>query len=234
MAANYIGDSARDFVCPGHKPGACANDMRVRREAVNEEVYRVLKSHLLSEESIERTRRVLLDHFKAVEREEEATIRKAARTTEIRKLEKQIADARTSDWPRVAKEAAIAALEGERAALLDHAAGKVGDKLVAARAMLAKIPAMVEDYRKTVEQGFKVLAEPKNVSKARELLRGWLMGGTIVLTPNPEHTAIGGRLEFAGLENQLLQMAGLRRKVGTRPRKPRDEPTSHVPFLIDG
>jgi len=43
-SANYIGDSGRDFVCPGHKPGACSNDMRVRREAVNEAVYSVLKS----------------------------------------------------------------------------------------------------------------------------------------------------------------------------------------------
>ena len=28
-------------------------------------------------------------------------------------------------------------------------------------------------------------------------------------------------------ENQLLQMAGLRRKVGTRQRKPQNEPTSN-------
>lgn len=67
-----------------------------------------------------------------------------------------------------------------------------------------------------------------NVSKARELLRGWLIDGKIVLTPNAEHTAVVGRLEFAGLENQFLNAAGLRRKVGTRPRKPRNEPTSHV------
>jgi DNA invertase Pin-like site-specific DNA recombinase len=226
--ANYIGDSGRDFICPGHKPGACTNDMRVRREAVNEAVYSALKSHLLSEDSIERSRRLLLEHFKAMEREEKSAVLKRGQASEIRKLDKQIAEARATDWPKVAKDAAIAAFEGERAALLEQAGGKVGDRLVAAHAVLAKIPAMVEDYRQTVEAGLKVLADPKNVSKARELVRGWLVDGKIVLTPDAGHTEVAGPLELAGLEHRWLQMAGLRRKVGARPRKPRDEPTSHV------
>jgi hypothetical protein len=56
--------------------------------------------------------------------------------------------------------------------------------LICARALLAKIPAMVEAYRKTVEAGLKVLADPKNVSAAREMVRKLLVDGKIVLFPN--------------------------------------------------
>jgi site-specific DNA recombinase len=229
--ANYIGDSARDYVCPGHKPGACSNDMRVRRDAVNEAVYAVVKSHLLSQDAIARTRRELEAHFKALEREEEVALRKGANSKALLKLDKQIAEVRSNDWPQSAKAAAISAFEGEREAITSRTKGAAGERTNRARALLAKVPAMVEDYRRTVETGFKVLAEPKNVSKARELLRGWLMNGTIVLTPNVAHTAIVGRVEFAGLEEQFLNWAGFKRKVGTRPRKPRNEPTSHVTMV---
>jgi DNA invertase Pin-like site-specific DNA recombinase len=40
--ARYIGDSAHDYICPGHRSGACANDMRVRRDAVHQAVYDVI------------------------------------------------------------------------------------------------------------------------------------------------------------------------------------------------
>jgi site-specific DNA recombinase len=228
--ANYIGDSAHDYICPGHKSGACANDMRVRRDAVNQAVYDVIKEQLLSKESIERARAVLEAEFKRREREADQTLRKAANTQKLRKLEKQIADVRALDLPPTAIEAALTALEAARTEVLDEAAGKVGDKLIAARAMLAKIPAMVADYRKTVEAGLKVLAEPKNVSAAREMVRKLLVDGKIVLTPNEARTAIAGRVLFKSLGDHVLELAGLRRKVGSRPRSGR-KPTSQATLV---
>jgi len=228
--ANYIGDSKTDFVCPGHKPGACANDMRVKRESVNQTVYDVIKQQLLSAEAIERARLILETEFKARERAEEAAVRKAANTQKLRKLDKQVAEVRGMDLPAAAADAAIAALEAERQELLDEAAGKVGDKLIAARAMLAKIPSMVEDYRRTVERGLKVLAEPKNVSAAREFVRRLLVDGKIVLTPNEARTVISGRVNFKSLGDHVLELAGLRRKVGSKPRGARSKGTSQVCF----
>jgi hypothetical protein len=96
--------------------------------------------------------------------------------------------------------------------------------------LLAKIPAMVEDYRKTVEAGLKVLAEPKNVSAAREMVRRLLVDGKIVLTPNEAHTAIAGRVHFRSLGDHVLELAGLRRKMGSRPRSGR-KPTSQATLV---
>jgi hypothetical protein len=226
--ANYIGDSLRDFICPGHKSGACANDMRVRRDAVNQAVYDVIKEQLLSKESIERARAILEAEFKHREREAEQAIRKAANTQKLRKLEKQIGDVRGLDLPPTAIEAALTALEAARTEVLEEAAGKVGDKLIRARALLAKIPAMVEDYRQTVEGGLKVLADAKNVSAAREFVRKLLVDGKIVLVPNDARTAIAGRVLFKSLGDHVLELAGLRRKMGSRPRIGGRKPTSQA------
>ena len=148
--------------------------------------------------------------------------------------EKQIADVRAMDLPPTAIEAALTALEAARQEVLDEAAGKVGDKLIAARALVAKIPAMVEDYRNTVEAGLRVLADPKNVSAAREMVRKLLVDGKIVLTPNEARTAIAGRVHFKSLGDHVLELAGLRRKVGTRPPKKAGEPTRHGTVVAGG
>lgn len=109
-------------------------------------------------------------------------IRKAANTQKLRKLERQICGgAWHGDLPPSAIQAALAASEAARTEVLDEAAGKVGDKLIRARALPAKIPVMVEDYRKTVEAGVKVLADPKNVSAAREMVRKLVVDGKIGL-----------------------------------------------------
>jgi len=53
-------------------------------------------------------------------------------------------------------------------------------------------------------------------------------GTKIVLTPNVARTAIAGRVLLKSLCGHVLELAGLRRKVGTRPRRAGSKPTSQA------
>jgi hypothetical protein len=60
------------------------------------------------------------------------------------------------------------------------------------------------------------------------MVRKLLVDGKIVLTPNEARTAIAGRVLFKSLGDHVLEKAGLRRKMGSRPRLGGRKPTSQA------
>jgi hypothetical protein len=82
------------------------------------------------------------------------------------------------------------------------------------------MPEIVDRYRDLIGQAVRVLADDKAVHDAREATRRLLVGGHIVLAPNPAHTAVAGPVHLVGLGNHLLQLSGWQRQ--TRGPYPHD------------
>jgi hypothetical protein len=81
--------------------------------------------------------------------------------------------------------AGIAEIEKERTALLAKATGKKDQRDSRARQLLARLPDLLRAYRQQIQEALKVLADEKRVHDARELTRGLLADGRIVLAPHP-------------------------------------------------
>jgi hypothetical protein len=206
--SNYIGDGARDFVCPAHTSGHCDNDMRFRRDTIHQAVFDLMKDHLLSDEVIARGKRRVEAELREQHRQEEAAARRVEDGSAVRKLDAQARALRDLDLPPSAVSAALAEIERKRAELLTQASERRPASERRALSVLARLPEIVDGYRKRIEHGIKVLARPEVVADASEALRRLLVDGRITLAPNADRTAVVGPVHFLELGDHVLQLAG--------------------------
>lgn len=115
--------------------------------------------------------------------------------------------------PPAALNAALAEIERERAEIKAKTSGNAAPRINRARALLAKVPQIVANYRELIEKGAKALSDPRAVSAAREAVRRLLEEGSIVLTPNAAHTSLEGTVHFVDLGDHILASAGVKRRV---------------------
>ena len=80
-----------------------------------------------------------------------------------------------------------------------------------AERLLARLPDIVDSYRKQVERAVKVLAKPEVVADVSEALRRLLVDGRITLIPNEDRTGVVGPVHLLELGDHVLQLAGLQR-----------------------
>jgi site-specific DNA recombinase len=211
--ARMIGDSRRDFVCPSYASGGCDNDLRVRRDKVHAALMEPLNEYLLNDELVAKVKTAGEPQLRALIREEEKAAKQARPSKDMKRLDEQEAALRALSLPTAAMNAALAAIEGERQEIKAKASGSATPRISRARALLAKVPQIMESYRELIENGAKALTDRSAVSAAREALRQLLVDGSLVLTPNARHTALVGAVRFADLGEHILGLAGVKRRV---------------------
>jgi hypothetical protein len=127
--------------------------------------------------------------------------------------------------------AAVPEIERERADLLAMAAGMHDQRESRARQLLARIPDIVRAYSRPLQQALKVMADDRLLDDARQLTRGLLADGQIVLAPTPDHTAVTGPVRLAGLGELVLGLAGWQRQqLGHAVTRSGSGP--HFPLLL--
>jgi site-specific DNA recombinase len=207
--ARYQCDSRRDFICPSFAAGACENDLRVRRDKVDEAVWSGVKTDLLSDDQIRRGKAAALEWLREQAGHEEAAAREAESGTEWQRLDEQAAALHALQLPPAALSAALRALDDERAALRERATPRRGLKALRAEDLIDRV---VATYRKKIQAGIQTLADPQVIVAARETVRRLLEDGKIVLSPTPDHTALTGVARFVELGPHLVEVVGGRRK----------------------
>ena len=225
--ARFQADSRADYVCPSYSSAGCQNDLRVKRHEVHAAVLAALETHLLSPVVIAHGRAYVESVLLEREREEEAAASETTQTKEMRLLDEQAAALRAMNLPEAALSAALAALERERQEIASRATPSGTEKLQRVRQLYEAIPRIVGEYKNGIQAGVFPLAEPQVVAAAREAVRRLLVGGKIVLSPDPAHTALTGVVRFVDLGHHLLELAGMRRKIRDLVPKAAKGPTVH-------
>jgi Recombinase zinc beta ribbon domain len=229
--ANMIGDGRTDYICPGYSSGACANDLRTRREPVHQAVFDVLKDHLLSPAALAAGEQYVQAVLREREREEAAAARAAADGKPVKRIDANIAALQALDLPDDVKSMAIAKLEAQRAEIVAGVQPAVGKRAVTAAQLVARMPQIASAYCTAVENAMKVLTDVKAVALAREGVRKLLVDGCIVVTPDAEHAALTGTVRFKELGEHVLETAGIRRKIEHLEQKEGVEVTQKVSLV---
>jgi hypothetical protein len=95
---------------------------------------------------------------------------------------------------------------------------KAGAATSRTQRVIVGLPGLVEQYRRQIENGLKVLTDPQHVTVAREAFKKLLVEDTIVLHPNEDYTKMREEVAFKSLADLGLELAGTRRRVGAKPR----------------
>jgi site-specific DNA recombinase len=217
--SNFIGDGARDYVCPAYTSSSCGNDMRFRREDAHTAVFDLMHKELLSDKQIAIGQQYVEQVLRERVRDEENAARDAESGVDQKRLDDEIRQLRALPLRPAALAAAIAEIEKERAELLARAIGKKDQRDSRARQLLARLPGIVRAYRQQLQQALRVLADEKRVHDARELTRGLLADGRMVLAPTPDRTAVTGPVRLVALGDHMLELAGWQRRAGGLPSR---------------
>jgi site-specific DNA recombinase len=211
--SNYIGNGTRDYVCPAHTVDKCSNALRFRREDADEALFDLLREHLLSDKAIEQGRRQIQTMLEQQAREEERAAREAEEGIDVLRLDAE-ADAlrRRTDLRPSMIAAGLTEIQAERAALLLRASEGRGHCESRARALLARLPAIVAAYRNQISRGVKALSEQTAIADARQAVRGLLKDGQIVLVPNSDGDGVEGPVRFKQIGEHVLELSGLKRR----------------------
>lgn len=164
---NYIGDNAKDYLCPAHTVGSCDNDLRFSREDVHRAVITCLADALWSDDALARGRARLEEELLERARAEEVQARSVQDRPEIRRLDQQAAVLRGLRLPESARTAALAAIDRERDEIIRSLEGNRSARGSRARRLLARLPEIVAES----------LAQPDVVAEAAESLRRLLEDG---------------------------------------------------------
>jgi DNA invertase Pin-like site-specific DNA recombinase len=211
--ANYIGNGARDYVCPAHISNNCENDMRFRRDDAHIAVFDLMRRELLSDEQIEIGKQRVEQALKERAKDEERATRDAISGVDTKRLDLELKALRKMPLRPAAMAAAVEEIEKERAQLLARATGKQDQREGRARKLLARMPEIVAAYRGQLQHALGVLADDRVVHDAREATRRLLVGGRITLRPTPAHTAVTGPVHLVGLGEHVLELAGWQRQT---------------------
>lgn len=199
--AHYVIADARSYACSGHwNGGACANHIRVRRDAIERVILGGVCRDLLAPERVERMAKEIQAAY--AERMKERAARLEMLPRDVQELDSRIARMRerlkagdpdlTADELQVAIERA----EGKRRELLEaRPAGRENARV------LALLPRAAELYREQIEQGLG--GDVGAAAKARTILRGML--GEIMLSPGEDGSLWA---EYAMQPAALLTGAG--------------------------
>ena len=183
---NFIGDSAKDYVCPAHTVGSCANNLRFRRGSGSDRaVYTLLQEHLFSEEAIARGKARITAAIKEQLAAEEQAVRKIEDTPQVRALDAQAAVLRSITLDPAARSAALAAIERSRSDLIASASGSTDRRERRAQRLLEALPTIVATFQRLAGDALKVLTAHDTVAAAGEALRRLLMDGRITLSRTP-------------------------------------------------
>ncbi len=211
--ANYTGDGLRDYICPAHTSNSCDNDMRFRRADAHTALFDLLRKEMLNPQGVRTAeafiKQTLLDQVK----QEERAARDVASGADTKRLDQELRDLRKMKLRPAAMAAAVEEIERERAELLARAVGKRDKRESRAKAMLARLPEIVAQYKDQIGQAIKVLADERVVDDAREATRRLLVDGRIVLAPTPDRIAVTGPVRLVGLGSHVLQLAGWQRQA---------------------
>jgi site-specific DNA recombinase len=218
--SNYVADGRLDWMCPAHTSNHCSNDLRFRRDEIQDAVFALLSEHLTSATTIANGRKAIEAQLQEEHAREQQTLTAAADSAAMSKLDEQARALKRMNLPPAVLHAALSASEREREELLAAAAKKASAPTERAKRLLSRLPEITASYQKLVACGARVLAEPADVAEAGEALRTMLIDGRITLVPNAEHTAVIGPVHFKGLGDYVLEMAGCQRRV--RDRKPNE------------
>lgn len=199
--AHYVIADARSYACSGHwRGGACSNDIRVRRDAIERVILGGICRDLLEPERVARMANEMRAAY--AERMREVAARAADLPRELEEL-----DARIMRLRERLKAGDPDLTPDELQAAIDRAEAKCGQAFDVqpterenAR-VLAMLPRTAELYRKQIDQGLG--GDPAASAKARTILREML--SEIMLSPGE-----GGSLwaEYAMQPAALLMGAG--------------------------
>jgi site-specific DNA recombinase len=211
--ANYIGDGLRDYVCPAHTSNSCDNDMRFRRADAHTALFDLLRKEMLNAQGIRTAEAFIKQQLLDQVRQEERAARDAASGADTKRLDQELRELRKMRLRPAAMAAAVEEIERERAELLAKAVGRQDKRQSRAKAMLARLPEIVTEYRHQISEAIKVLTDERVVDDAREATRRLLADGRIVLAPTPTRTAVTGPVQLVGLGAHVLQLAGWQRQA---------------------
>lgn len=199
--AHYVIADARSYACSGHwRGGACSNDIRVRRDAIERVILGGIYRDLLEPERVARMASEMRAAY--AERMRAAAARTADLPRELEELDARIMRLRERlkagdpDLTPDELQAAIDRAEAKRRQVFDVQPTERENARI-----LAMLPRTAELYREQIDQGLGV--DPTASAKARTILREML--GEIMLSPGE-----GGSLwaEYAMQPAALLMGAG--------------------------
>ena len=179
--AHYILHDARSYACSGHRGGACTNQVRVRRDALEAAILGPLREELLAPERVAKMAREM--QHALLERMHMAKARSAEQPQELAELDARIERLRkrlAAGDPDMAPDelqVAIERAERKRRELADAPPFEARE----ANRILTVLPNAAELYRKQIELGLDGAAAHL-VQKARLVLRELL--GIIRLEPD--------------------------------------------------
>jgi DNA invertase Pin-like site-specific DNA recombinase len=211
--ANYIGDGLRDYVCPAHTSNSCDNDMRFRRADAHTALFDLLRKEMLNAQGVRTAEAFIKQQLLDQVRQEERAARDAASGADTKRLDQELRELRKMRLRPAAMAAAVEEIERERAELLARAVGKQDKRESRAKAMLARLPEIVTQYKDQIRDALKTLTDERVVDDAREATRRLLIDGRIVLAPTPTRTAVTGPVQLVGLGAHVLQLAGWQRQA---------------------
>jgi site-specific DNA recombinase len=177
--AHFVIADARSYACSGHwRGGACSNDIRVRRDAIERVILGGIYRDLLEPERVARMatemRAAYAEHVRAA----------AARAADLPRVLEEL-DARIMRLRERLKAGDLDLTPDELQAAIDRAEAKrrqVFDVQPTEREnarVLAMLPRTAELYREQIDQGLG--GDPAASAKARTILREML--GEIMLSP---------------------------------------------------
>jgi hypothetical protein len=209
--SNLIGDGRTDYVCPAYTSNNCKNDLRFRREDAHLAVFDLMREELLSDKQIAIGKKYAEQVLRERAKEEDQAAQDAASGVDVKRLDEEIKQLRKMPLRPTALAAAIAEIEKERDELLAKVTGKREMRDSRARKLLARMPEIVRAYRQQLQHAIKIMADPRQVHDARELMRRLLVDGQITLAPTKDHKAVTGPVRLVGLGDHVLQLAGWQR-----------------------
>ncbi len=199
--AHYVIADARSYACSGHwRGGACSNDIRVRRDAIERVILGGIYRDLLEPDRVARMANEMRAAY--AERMRVVAARAADLPRELEELDARIMRLRERmkagdpDLTPDELQAAIDRAEAKRRQVFDVQPTERENARV-----LAMLPRTAELYREQIDQGLG--GDPAASAKARTILREML--GEIMLSPGE-----GGSLwaEYAMQPAALLMGAG--------------------------
>lgn len=170
--SSFVMKDKFSYQCAGFVNGRiCGNNLRVRRDVLEDRLLAGIRSELLTDESVERFKRSLRRALARRPADPAATRRK-----ELQARVANLADAIGQGLLSQTLARKLQDAEAELAALPEPA------NVVKVDELLARLPQAVEKYRRMVQ---RLGDAPINVERGRELLRGLL--GDIRIAPRGDH-----------------------------------------------
>lgn len=182
--AHYIMANPRGYACSGWRHGgACSNNVRIRRDAVEEKILGPIHSELLAPHRVARMAEEMQELYleqlrQTAERAQKAPLELEQLRSRIERLRRRLHDGELGDLTADELEAAIARAEAKCRELEQQPAAKASARV------FAFLPKAAELIRHQVAAGLD--GNPREAMKARAFLRGLFVDGKVTLIPGED------------------------------------------------